>query len=253
MTPRNLVPAVLLLSLTAPAATRAAQVPGQSITTQTITAPADRLASRRSRAQSKDELSAALIEQASAYLRSAANGLQPSAELSDAWEQFYGSCDAVIRKFSRKIAPREIDHDDCAQEVWADLLKTLPDFKLDHSRGKFTSWLYTVVRSKATNQLRRAARDRCEGIVAAAGMPAGMDNPSGQLVRKSQRQAVRAALAVLKSRSSERSYQVLHMRHMEGRSVGDVADSLGMKPGQVWVTEHRMKRKLRTLLADAQL
>jgi RNA polymerase sigma-70 factor (ECF subfamily) len=247
----NLVPAVLLLSLTAPTATRATPASAQSAASPSVTASADKLASRRSRSQGRDELSASLIEQASAYLRAASNGSQPPAEFRDAWEQFYRSCDLVIRKFAGRIAPRQIDLDDCAQEVWADLLKTLPDFQLDRSRGKFTSWLYTVVRSKATNQLRQQARDRADGMMETipAIAPAS-DDPAVQLERQSQRQAVRNALAELQSSTSERSFQVLHLRQMEGRRVSEVAELLGMTPGQVWVTEHRMKRKLRTLLDE---
>jgi RNA polymerase sigma-70 factor (ECF subfamily) len=249
MTSRNLVPAVLLLSLTAPTATRPAPASAQRTATSSVTAQADKLASRRSRSQGRDELSASLIEQASAYLRAASDGAQPSAELCDGWEQFYCSCNLVIRKFTRKIAPRQIDVDDCAQEVWADLLKALPDFRLDRSRGKFTSWLYTVVRSKATNQLRRQARDRCDGMVEATRAIASVaDDPAFLLERQSQRQAVREALAELKSSTSARSFQVLHLRQMEGRRVSEVAKLLDMTAGQVWVTEHRMKRKLRTLL-----
>ena len=235
MTRRNLVPAVLLLSLTGTATAPAAQYVAPS----TVTAPVH------------NTLSPSLIAQASEYLRCTAAGTQPSVELRDAWDQFYSSCDSLIRKFTRKIAPRRIDHDDCAQEVWTDLLKTLPDFKLDRSRGKFSSWLYTVVRSKATNQLRRQARDRFAGTVSSVRIVApASDDPARQLDRQSERQAVRMALATLKGVTSDRSFQVLHMRHMEGRSVLEVAQSLGMKPGQVWVTEHRMKRRLRNLLGD---
>ena len=239
MTRRNFVPAVLLLSLTGSATAPAQQV-AQAAAPSAVAAPVP------------PTLSPSLIEQASEYLRCNGAGTQPSAELRDAWAQFYSSCDSLIRKFARKIAPRQIDQDDCAQEVWTDLLRTLPDFKLDRSRGKFSSWLYTVVRSKATNQLRRQARDRFAGALSSvrAVAPAS-DEPSRQLDRQSERQAVRSALATLKGVTSDRSFQVLHMRHIEGRSVREVAESLGMKPGQVWVTEHRMKRKLHRLLSES--
>jgi RNA polymerase sigma-70 factor (ECF subfamily) len=239
MTRRNLVPAVLLLSLTGPATVPARQV-AQAAAPSAVAAPV------------RNVLSPSLIEQASEYLRCTAVGTQPSGELREAWEQFYGSCDTLIRKFTRKIAPRQIDQDDCAQEVWTDLLRTLPDFKLDRSRGRFSSWLYTVVRSKATNQLRRQARDRCAGILSTVRTVApASDEPARQFDRQLERQAVRSALTTLKGITSDRSFQVLHMRHMEGRSVREVAQSLGMKPGQVWVTEHRMKRKLHRLLSDS--
>jgi RNA polymerase sigma-70 factor (ECF subfamily) len=251
MTSRNLVPAVLLLSLTAPVATRAAQGPALNASASSVAATSEKVALRRARSAGKEELSADLIEQAGEFLRCSAQGGEPSCELRESWEQFYGSCDAVIRKFARKLAPHGIDTDDCAQDVWADLVGSLPDFRLDRSRGKFTSWLYTIVRSKATDQLRRIAREGCEGIDSAAAAATPLtDNPAAIAERESSRRSVQDAIAELKAITSERSFQVLYLRHLQGLSVSEVAQSLGMKPGQVWVTEHRMKRKLRSLLPE---
>ena len=44
------------------------------------------------------------------------------------------------------------------------------------------------------------------------------------------------------------AYRVLHLRYWEGMSAPEVADALGLTPQQVWVREHRMKRKLEQLL-----
>jgi len=50
--------------------------------------------------------------------------------------------------------------------------------------------------------------------------------------------------------SSEKSYRVLHLRYCQGMSAPQVAGALDLTPQQVWVREHRMKKKLAALLAE---
>jgi RNA polymerase sigma factor (sigma-70 family) len=146
-----------------------------------------------------------------------------------------------------------VDVDDCAQEAWVDLLKTLPAFELDDSRGRFTSWLYSIVRSKAADQVRRRSRRPAEAMtpVVAGTLASAEASPVSRAEAADDGEAVHRALTLLAARSSEQSYRVLHLRQVEGRDVADVAAALGIQPRQVWVTEHRMKRKLRDLLAKA--
>lgn len=231
---RNFVPAMLALTLAGPMAAPAANAlsPAQSAQLQP---------------QRQEAFSASQVDLAGLYLRCRAQGEKASEQSCVAWGEFYQSCDRVIRRFANTFESRGVDVDDCVQEVWADLVESLPDFQLDRSRGKFTSWLYTVVRSKATDMIRRNARHRCGEVDAeVADDSAG---PADELIRNSDIAAVRDALATLKDIASVKSYQVLYMRQMEGREVREVAHALGMKPGQVWVTEHRMKKKLGKLLS----
>ena len=58
---------------------------------------------------------------------------------------------------------------------------------------------------------------------------------------------VRAALDEL-ARSSPISFQILHLRMFEGRSVAEVAAELGLTPEQVYSRQHRAIGKLRSML-----
>jgi RNA polymerase sigma factor (sigma-70 family) len=192
------------------------------------------------------------IARARQYLRCRAAGEQPTAHAVRGWETFYAACDRCIRGFAGALGVRGADLDDCAQDVWADLMRSLPRFELDRSRGRFTSWLYAIVRSKVIDQDRRRARKpACQLSPEIAGrICAGIEpNPLLACERSSERERVRAAMAKLRMRSSEKSYRVLHLRYWEGLSASQVATALGLTPQQVWVREHRMKKKLGALLA----
>jgi DNA-directed RNA polymerase specialized sigma24 family protein len=54
-------------------------------------------------------------------------------------------------------------------------------------------------------------------------------------------------LAALGRQVSQRSYRVLHMRYIDGRTVADIAAVLELTPGQVRSRLHRMKQKFQLL------
>ena len=112
-----------------------------------------------------------------------------------------------------------MDVDDCRQDVWADLLRTLPGFSVDASRGRFSTWLYTVVRSKATDILRKRSRQPVDqaGSTLLAAMPGRDADPAQQCQQKSEREAVHRAISQLRHIASEQSFRVVQLRWLEQR------------------------------------
>src|SRR5882724_1202496 len=201
MKTRSFVPAVLLLTLAAPAPGNASSVGHRAPTSAT---------SAQARPSSRHELTPDLVSAAGEYLRASAAGADPGVDVQEAWARFYPACDTTIRSFSTRFFRRPSDIDDCAQEVWIDLVKNLPAFSLDNSRGRFTSWLFTIVRNKAADMTRREARrpaDPMPGSCAEC-LPAADDDPAFTLERKSEVQSVRDALSKLKKQSSTENYQI---------------------------------------------
>jgi len=237
MKSKSFVPAVLLLTLSAPAMSGASPAV-QRARARTATATLD---------VRREALSPANVALAGSYLRDPGSA-SPDAQL--AWKDFHTAADPTIRAFAARFFKSSSDIDDCCQEVWMDLVRNLPDFDFDQTRGKLTSWLFTVVRNKATDMVRRQARRPAEPITTALDHPdRDTEDPSDSLARKASIDSVRTALNELKSRTSDENYQLLHMRHVEGRDVADVAEALGISPSQVWAREHRLKGKLRKMLA----
>ena len=250
MKSRSFVPAVLLLTLAAPAPGHASSTGPRSAAPISATSAQARPVGRDRAGRS--DLTPDVVNAAGDYLRATAAGADPGPALRDEWARFYPACDATIRNFSTRFFRSPSDVDDCAQEVWIDLVRNLPDFALDDSRGRFTSWLFTIVRNKATDMTRRAARRPADPMPgsSASNLEAPDDDPVLALERRSDVELVRDALAKLKRQASPENYQILHLRQIEGRDVGEVAATLGISPRQVWAREHRMKRKLREVLSQ---
>ena len=96
---------------------------------------------------------------------------------------------------------------------------------------------------------RREARRPTEPLTQAAFGQADIssEDPAHSFSRKLDIQTVRDALESLRSSTSDENYQILYLRHVEGRDVADVAATLGISSHQVWSREHRMKQKLRAI------
>ena len=237
MKSKGLVPAVLLLTLSAPAMSGASPAT-QRIRTRTAATAVD---------VKRDILSSQDIALAGTYLR---DPRAASPEAQAAWSEFHAAVDPTVRAFAGRFFKSSSDLDDCSQEVWIDLIRNLPDFDFDQSRGRFTSWLYAIVRNKATDIVRRQARRPAEPITAAVDQPdRDAESPADSLERNAAIDSVRAALDTLRLRTTPDNYRLLHMRHVEGRDVADVAEALGITPSQVWAREHRLKGKLKKMLS----
>ena len=211
-----------------------------------------RLQQRRKRrpiATGDDAAAPTTLALTSEYLRCQLDGIEPSSNAQAAWDAFFRWCDGTIRQFAGRFSMRGADVDDCAQEVWSDLLCTLCDFHLDPARGRFSSWLYTVVRSKAMDLARRNVRRACTDLSGAdAHLATRETDPAIACQRRSECELVRRALDQLRNGASDDSFRVLYLRQIEGCDVCEVAQALGMTPAQVWAREHRMKHKLRQRL-----
>jgi RNA polymerase sigma-70 factor (ECF subfamily) len=176
-----------------------------------------------------------------------------SAELSPShrhlvWDQFYSQYNPRVRELAEAYRGRGVDVEECAQDVWLDLIEKLPGFRVDPARGEFHSWLAGVVRNKAVNQIRRQARRPTTGLgddVAQVCDP--QPGPPERYGRREEQLRARQFARDLPSRLSPDACLLLQMRYLEGKPIREVADALGMTPAHVSVAEHRAKSSLRRI------
>ncbi|MBS0265302.1 MAG: sigma-70 family RNA polymerase sigma factor, partial [Planctomycetes bacterium] len=79
------------------------------------------------------------------------------------WDEFFRIYDALLRRFAAAQGLRGSDIDDCLQEVWMEIASRLVNFERPELRSGLRSWLYTLVRSKSCDLLKRK-----RGVPAAA-------------------------------------------------------------------------------------
>ena len=98
-----------------------------------------------------------LVENSQEFLRAAMAEQMPDALLTAAWDEFYRVYDVLIRRFAVARGVRGADVDDCVQDVWSEIAKRLVGFQITSEAG-LRSWLFALVRSRATDMFRRRTR-----------------------------------------------------------------------------------------------
>ncbi len=190
-----------------------------------------------------------LVEATRAYLACRASGDDPGLALKSAWNQFYRMYAPIIARLARHRCGAPGDCDDGVQDVWQAIVAQLVVFRPDPARGPFRAWLLVVARRRLADRRRSDARkirpvvwdtppDHLEGTD---------PDPAMTCERDEERGYAADLLAQLHTLVSPLSYRVLHLRAIEGRTVPEVAQLVGLTANQVRTRHHRMMAKLRRL------
>lgn len=199
------------------------------------------------------EITAPQVDSAQTYLRNriaehAPNHAKPQdteAVPQNEWAHFYTTCDRLIHQYAMKIGIPSEQNDDFTQEVWVKLLKKLPEFQYDSNRGRFTTWLYQLVKNTAIDQRRRVSRKPMRYTGTADDLAAATTCNDPHVHDSDLDDFAEYAIVWLEEHDSEISCKLARMRWIEERSVAEVASTLHISSQQVWTCEHRIKDKLR--------
>src|SRR5438552_3205642 len=63
----------------------------------------------------------------------------------ESWREFVALYEPLLLSYVRKRGLSQVDARDVVQDIFIQLLRILPTFTLDHSRGRFRTWLWQVV------------------------------------------------------------------------------------------------------------
>ena len=198
--------------------------------------------SRRSSAWSYPETSATLLR----TLREARSGVDDVA-----WARFVDMYGPVVHHLVRLLSPgiSDVDTDDAVQDVFVKLVNILRSGAYDSAKGKFRTYLSTLVRRLLIDRYREAAarrRDRQVEIEVAEEI-AVEDDPGAWMDAK-WRIACRMAAerrVMEDSALAEQSREVWRLLSVDGLSVKDAARRLGIPSNTV----SKIKRRIETRIA----
>lgn len=164
------------------------------------------------------------------------------------WVEFHDTYDPVIRRFAHKCGVHTELVDECAQEVWVAILEALERFKIDPDRGRFRSWLFSIVRNKAADLARRSKKAQSFSLDdSEMALPIPVDAGPGPVDLVQCRIASDLLFELihkLKASVSNQSFLVFQLRRFEQKSVSEVSEMLNMSPVFVRVCHHRVEKRL---------
>lgn len=194
-----------------------------------------------------------LLAETQEYLRSILQKTRPNSLLTSAWDEFYRVYDRLMRRFAlaRGVQPHDVD--DCLQQVWLEVSTRLVRFEHPETRPGLRSWLYVVVRSKASDLLRnRRLRSMkpLDHLQETAEEPRHATADPGEVLDSQwERSLLETFMEEQRTQLSETNWRLLQMRCLEGRPVPEVASELGLTSEQVWYRQHRLMKKLKTAIS----
>ena len=202
--------------------------------------------SRRSSAWSYPETSATLLR----TLREARSGVDDVA-----WARFVDMYGPVVHHLVCLLSPgiSDADTDDAVQDVFVKLVNILRSGAYDSAKGKFRTYLSTLVRRRLIDRYREAAarrRDRQVEIEVAEEI-AVEDDPGAWMDAK-WRIACRMAAerrVMEDSALAEQSREVWRLLSAEGLSVREAARRLGIPPNTVSKIKRRIETRIAAVLA----
>ncbi len=196
---------------------------------------------------------------------STSNSLLNGARLTDAvaWERLVRLYTPLVASWCRRWRVSEQDIVDVLQDVFSAVATHLNRFRKDRPGDTFRGWLLTIARSKTMDYFNNRNRtpDGAGGTDASMRLNEILD-PGAHLnidLDKSTsdeelifNDVLLRALDSIKAEFHERTWQAFWKVVIDGRSAGDVAADLAMKPGTVRVAKSRVLLRLRQELGDFQ-
>jgi RNA polymerase sigma-70 factor (ECF subfamily) len=170
------------------------------------------------------------------------------------WSEFVGLYGPIIYGHARRQGLQDSDAADLMQDVFRSICSTAGRFDYDPSRGKFRSWLFTIVRNKLRDQ-----RGRCRPI-ATGGSDANLrlneipaENDGEEAWNRDYQQRLFAhAASLVQGQVRDHSWRAFWRTAVDGASASAVAAELGLPIASVYLARSRITARLRMIVAELE-
>ena len=163
-----------------------------------------------------------------------------------AWRRFVDLYTPLLFYWARRIGLQEPDAADLVQEVFALLVRRLPEFIYDKERQGFRAWLRTVLMNKWREIQRRPGLPTTDGAMPEA---EAADAVAELAEVEFQRRLAVRALRLMQAEFQPTTWTACWQHAAVGRPAAEVAAELGISVNAVYLATSRVLRRLRQELA----
>ena len=167
------------------------------------------------------------------------------------WQDFFRRYRDLIWRLARKSGLTDSESDEVLQETMLSLVRQLPEFRYDPTRGSFKGWLSTIVRRRVVDQFRRrrvqevAQSELGEDFEVDRTHDAAWDAEWEKHLLAQAMERTRAAV-------SAQQFQLFDLFALQGMSMSDVKRLLNVNAPQVYMAKMRVGLVFRRELATAR-
>jgi len=196
------------------------------------------------------------LDDASVATRSSLLGRLRDASDNVSWQTFFDTYWRLIYNVARKSGLDDSDAQDVVQETVIAVARRMPEFRYDHAKGSFKSWLLLITRRRIHDHFRRhyrlplaAPAETVERPNPAEDIPAPVQPPDEEIddawEQEWQRSFFQTTLARVRQKANPKHYQVFDCCVLQNLPAGEVARMLGLSVAQVYLIKHRMSRAVK--------
>jgi RNA polymerase sigma-70 factor, ECF subfamily len=176
-----------------------------------------------------------------------------------AWSRFAELYSPLVYRWARQCGLQSTDAADVVQEVFTAVARTIGNFRNDEPTATLRGWLWTITR----NQVRLYFRRLKERPAAVGGSTANhflhqqpTDEPSSTFIDQqevppgfdAQASLVHRAVQLMRQDFQPQTWQAFWRLVVDGCSVAEVAEQLGLTPGAVRQAKFRVLTRLQSEL-----
>jgi RNA polymerase sigma-70 factor (ECF subfamily) len=184
----------------------------------------------------------------------------------ESWKTFFDTYWKLIYRVAIGAGLTHREAEDVVQETVLSVVQTMTKFVYDPETCSFKSWLLHLTRKRISDEIRKRPR---ESLL--EDLHPGSDNqktpwdqladPQGCALERLwedewEKNLFDAAIEKVKRSANSKQYQLFHLYVIKGLPVGQVASTLRVNVGQVYLAKHRVsqliKKELKLLEAKQQ-
>ncbi len=165
-----------------------------------------------------------------------------------AWSEFLERYGGLIRGYCLRRGLQAADADDIQQDVLVSLGRAMPGFRYDPSRGRFRSYLRTIVANAIAT---RFCQNRPGPSLSSVGEPVQGDHGDQDepWEHEWRQYHLRLAMRTIEIEFSEADRTAFDLYAVQGRDARETAQELGMSVESVYQAKSRIMRRLSAIIA----
>ena len=174
-----------------------------------------------------------------------------------AWGEFVEIYEPVLYRLARRRGFQDADARELTQEVFIAVASAIDRWRVDPARGRFRTWLFRIARNLGINLL--ASRRRHPLGTGGTDLHALLEQQPGACGEESalfeeeyKRELFGRAASRVRGQFREATWQAFWRTGVDGEEVGEVARSLGISVGAVYVARSRVMARLRREIEQLQ-